>query len=42
MSELRDSIIEYTTINHPELKKTSVKFKRKCSEYGREVIFYKL
>ena len=41
MDEHRKSIFEFMAENHPEFKKTSVKFKRKASQYGREVVFYR-
>ncbi len=41
MDEHRKSIFEFMAKKHPEYKKTSVKYKRKASQYGREVIFYR-
>lgn len=40
-NEHRDSIFTFVKERHPEIKYMSAKFKRKASEYGREIVMYK-
>ena len=41
MDEHKKSIIEFTKEKHPNYKEKSAMFRRKASQYGREVVFYR-
>jgi len=41
MDNHRKEIIEFTKEKHPDYKENSAMFKRRASQYAREVIFYK-
>lgn len=41
MNDHKKSIFEFVKERHPKYKEKSAMFKRKASQYGREVLFYK-